>query len=432
MTLPRWLDWRAAVAAAAALRLAAAVVLLAAPQWFPMREYEAVAPADLSTVERILHRPRYAPIAEDETAYDALARSLGRGDGLVPERNWVIAQAGEPTAYGGALYPLFVGLLYKTSGNAFPVVVLLQIALSVAAVYGMWRIGTMVGGDTVGLLAAWGGALHPGLVMAPSLLMTEALSIPCIVAVVLAAAGWATRPTARRAALVGLLIGAAFLLRSPMGVTAIVVAAAAGLVGAKRGRLTASAALRQGTVLAVMAAATLTPWVARNALAYGRFVPSDTKSGVNLWMFNRPPEAPGWPDVSGLNEAQRDAHFRARAAENIVQHPVRFARATLVRMLKYWWPVPRRVSTPLHWIGIGMYAAATLLALAGLVILAGRLPTFGPEWLVVAGVVVAWGLSALTAVGLRHRLTAEPLLMVCAAVGLGAAIAAGTARRHLR
>jgi 4-amino-4-deoxy-L-arabinose transferase-like glycosyltransferase len=430
MTPPRWLDIRAAVATAAALRVGAAVVLLAAPQWFPMRDYEAVAPADLSTAERILHRPRYAPIAEDETAYDALARSLARGDGLALERNWVIAQAGEPTAYGGALYPLFVALLYKTSGDAFPVVVLLQIALSVAAVYGMWRIGTLAGGETTGLLAAWGGALHPGLVMAPSLLMTEALSIPCIVAVVLAAAGWAARPTPRRAALVGLLIGAAFLLRSPLGVTAIVVAAAAGLVGAKRGRLTASAALRQGTVLAVVAAATLTPWVARNASAYGRLLLSDSKSGVNLWVANRPPEAPEWPDVSHLNEAERDAHFRARAAENIVRSPGWFAHATLVRMLRYWWPVPWPVSTPLHWIGIGLYAAGTLLALAGLAVLARRLPAHGPEWLVLAGVVAAWGLSALTAVGLRHRLAAEPLLMVCAALGLGAAIAARTARRY--
>jgi hypothetical protein len=229
---------------------------------------------------------------------------------------------------------------------------------------------------------------------------------------------------------VGLLIAAAFLIRSPLGVTAVVIIAAAALVGWRRSTLAAGTALRHGGLLVLVTAAVLTPWTARNIAAYGRPVFADTKSGVNLWMFNRPPDAPGWPDLSGLNEAERDAHFRALALENIVRHPGWFTRTTLRRIAQYWWPVPRRVGTPLHWLGIGLYMAVTALALVGLVLLGQRLWQWGPEWLIAAGVVTAWGLSALSAVGLRHRLTAEPLLIVCAALGLGSIIAAWTARRE--
>jgi len=415
---------RLALTVGAVLRVLAAVVLLALPQHFPMRDYDAVAPPDLTWGERVLHRPRYAPIAEDETAYDALARSLARGDGLVLERHWVIARAGEPTAYGGALYPMFVAAIYRVTGGLFPPVVALQLILSIAAVYGVGRIGAFVGGRTTEVLAAWGAALHPGLVMAPSLMMTEALSVPGAVAIVLAAKAWLDAPTARRAALCGLLVGAAFLVRSPLGLMALAVNGAALLVRWKRHAGEARSLLQQAGVALAAAAVVLAPWVARNEARYDRFVLSDTKAGVNLWAFNRPPEAPGWPNVDHLNEAERDAHFRALARRNIARYPGWFAATTFSRALRYWWPVPRRAVNAVHWIGVGVYTVATLLAMLGVVLLLRRLRRFGPEWLVAAGVAVTWGLSTITAVGLRHRLTGEPLLMVCAGLALATLLVA--------
>jgi hypothetical protein len=416
------LDWvlnaRLALTVGATLRVLAAVVLLALPQHFPMRDYEVVAPADLTWGERALYRPRYAPIAEDETAYDALGRSIAAGDGFLLGSHWVIARAGEPTAYGGALYPMFVAAVYKVTGGLFPPVVALQLLLSIAAVYGVGRIGAFVGGRPTEALAAWGAALHPGLVMAPSLMMTEALSIPGAVAIVLAAKAWLDAPSVRRAALCGLLIGAAFLVRSPLGLMGLAVSGVALLVRWKRGAGETRSLLQQAAVALVTAAVVLAPWVARNQARYDRFVLSDTKSGVNLWAFNRPPEAPGWPNVDRLNEAERDAHFRQLARRNITRYPGWFTATTLSRALRYWWPVPRRAVNLVHWAGVAVYTLATLLAMLGLILLFRRLRRFGPEWLVVTGVAVSWGLSALTAVGLRHRLTGEPLLMVCAGLAL--------------
>ncbi|MCH8959803.1 MAG: hypothetical protein IH820_00350, partial [Bacteroidetes bacterium] len=63
-----------------------------------------------------------------------VGRAILRGDGFVLQRGWVITQPGQPTAYGGALYPLFVAAIYGATGNAFPAVVAVQILLSVAAV----------------------------------------------------------------------------------------------------------------------------------------------------------------------------------------------------------------------------------------------------------------------------------------------------------
>ncbi len=408
---------RAPIWASSAARLGVAVILLAAPQAFPMRDYyQPTLEPSSSIVQRMLHRPRMFPLAEDELAYDELARSILRGDGYVLQRGWVITQPGEPTAYGGALYPLFIAAIYGATGSAFPAVVMVQILLSVAAVAGIARIGTAVGGDRVGLAAAWLAAAHPGLAMAPSLLMTEALSIPILIGIVWAVIRWREMPAVYRASIAGGLVGLGFLVRSPLGLMGIsAVIAVTWLRAAEHGP---RGALRYIAAAALSAAIVMAPWTARNWVRYDRFVPADTKSGVNLWMYNRPPGAAGWAEIAGMNEGDVDAMYRDRALRNIREHPGWFARATVARGARYWWPVPRNAATLAHWAGVVAYAIITTSALLGMAILVGRLSGPHPAWLVLAPFSVGWGLMAITTTGLRHRLTAEPLMVVGAAVGI--------------
>ncbi len=426
------MDWlanpRTPIWAAAAARFGVAVILFVAPQMFPMRDYyqPALEPSS-SIIQRMLHRPRMFPLAEDELAYDELARSILRGDGYVLQRGWVITQPGEPTAYGGALYPLFIAAIYGATGNAFPAVVVVQILLSVAAVAGIARIGTAVGGDRAGLAAAWLGAVHPGLAMAPSLLMTEALSIPIIIGIVLAVIRWREMPTVYRASVAGGLVGLGFLVRSPLGLMGIsAVIAVTWLRAAEHGP---RGALRHIAAAALSAAIVMAPWTARNWVRYDRFLPADTKSGVNLWMYNRPPGVAGWADITGMNEGEVDAMYRERAWQNLREHPGWFARTTLARGARYWWPVPRNAGTLPHWAGLVAYAVITTSALIGMAILVGRLSGPHPAWLVLAPFSVGWGLMAITATGLRHRLTVEPLMVVGAAVGIVFVISAARKAR---
>lgn len=409
---------------AAAVRTVAAAVLLIEPDAFPMRDYEPVEPAP-SRWQMALHRPRYEPIAEDETAYDALAQSILRGEGYTMPRGWVITRPHEPTAYGGAAYPLFVAIIYGATGQAFPAVVVVQLILSVGAVWALWGIGHAVGGREAARGAGWLGALHPGLAMAPSLLMTEALAIPIVTFMVWLAIRWTDRPGVRGAAGLGALAGVGFLVRSPLGFMCVATLAAAAVVVARgRGR---AAAIRPVLVGAATLVLVITPWAVRNGIQYGAFVPTDTKSGVNLWMYNRPPGSEGWAATDTLNEAQVDRLYRRRALANIAAHPGGFARTTAMRAVRYWWPVPRRIPTLVHGVGVAGYALVTVLGGVGLAVLLRRLPDFGAAWMVVAPVLVGWVLMAITATGLRHRLTAEPLLVVCAVVGWSAA---ATWRKH--
>jgi len=404
---------RAVLWAAVVLRLSVAVLLFAAPQFSPFRDY-GVEDTDAGAIERIWRRPAVIAIAEDELAYDAIARSIASGEGWVSDRNWMLARPGQPTAYGGAVYPLFVGILYLISANGFPLVVLAQLALSIWAVFGLMRIGRTLGGESAGIAVGWLSALHPGLVVVPALLMTEALSIPIVVAIVVLALRLTKSVTVPAALVAGAMIGTGFLVRSPLGLMALgCVVGALAVHGARRAWR--PALVGAGAALAAMVLV-LTPWTVRNFVHYDRFMPADSKSGVNLWMFNLPPGVtPRWDEIGQLGEGEADALYRERALDNIKGNLGWFIGETSSRAVRFWWPVPRRLGTPLHWLGVAAYTALTFAALAGvLALLLRALMGDGGALVVVMPLVIGWGLMAITAVGLRHRLTVEPLLLICA------------------
>ncbi|MFQ6047478.1 MAG: hypothetical protein ACE5PT_14160, partial [Gemmatimonadales bacterium] len=62
------------------------------PADLAFREWESRHEAP-SRFARVWHRPRYLPVAHDEDAYDALARSIRSGRGYQLDRQWIIARA---------------------------------------------------------------------------------------------------------------------------------------------------------------------------------------------------------------------------------------------------------------------------------------------------------------------------------------------------
>jgi 4-amino-4-deoxy-L-arabinose transferase-like glycosyltransferase len=444
LTVQRFLTHPAApIAVATVLRVGAAIALLAAPTAFALRDYGPGLEAS-SSWERIWHRPRYVQLAEDEVAYDALARHIVRGDGFLVDRGWMIAEPGEPTAYGGAAYPLFLSAAYAVSGSGYPVVLLLQIALSVLAVAGCGYLGRQVAGASAGQVAAWTAAVHPGLVLAPSLLLTEALTVPLIIGIVLSATLWLRTRRVSHALLLGVAVGVGGLVRSPLAFIGVTAAAAA-VVAALRGapRLSVRAVLPHVLAVILGAAVVVAPWAARNWVQYRHVVPFDTKSGPGLYQFNHSGQPIGWsaqevaPDppvtpLPGLNEAAAAAHYRKLALRYAGSEPLRFTANSAIRAVRFWWPVPRRVGTPVLWPGVLLYGVFSLLALVGVWLLLRSPGSATARWPLAAALLAGWLLAALSAAGLRHRLTLEPLLVLAASLAAVQIARAWVARTSTR
>ena len=413
------------VLAALAVRLIVLGLTYVAPRALALRDYPDNARTCASLGQLVLRRPECVVLAEDEIGNDALGRSIAAGQGYGLERRWVIAQPGTPTAYGGFLYPAFVGAVYAATHDDTLALLLIQTLIGALAVAGVAVAAFRLGGERAALVAGVLAAVHPGLALDSAWVMSEALAVPLLLAAWLLWARYLERPTAARAALFGAVAAAACLTRSPSFYALGLMI----LLSLPRRGLAWRPLAGQLAVGLLVFAACVAPWAARNQRVFHAFVPLDTKAGAGLWLNNHPAPHP-WREVwdgtldpdpppsplPGLNEAQADRYFRGLTVDYVRRQPLTFAGVSAFRLAlelvpvpRYWgrWPAVRAAAAAL-------YLALTWLALAGLWQVrrqaAGR---------ALIGVAAGWMLMmAFTAVGLRHRLAAEWAFTAAAGVAL--------------
>ncbi len=307
-------------------------------------------------------------------------------------------------------------------------------------------LGRRVGGERVGVIAAGLAAVYPMLWLPDAALMSETTSTLLLVAVGLAAFRLADRPGVGSAALLGALIALGALARGEAIALGILLAAPLLWRGGE-GRMGRRAVL--GSACLVAAVLVLAPWAIRNATTFERPVLLSTNgdsvfAGANCestyfgelvgsWDFR----CFGGP-VTG-DEAQAALQYRDRgftyASEHRGQIPVVVA-ARLGRMLDVYRPwgqggffasqEGRQVR--FHRAGLVMYWLLIPFGVAGVVLLRRR--RRGVELLVLLAPFVLVVLVGAAVYGnTRFRTSAEPSLVILAAVGLEAALAALLARR---
>lgn len=216
------------------------------------------------------------------------ARYLGYGDRIADGLGYV-EFTGHPTAYYPPGYPYFVGLVTWLSrpfvDDATKFVVAAQVLLGTATIVLVAYVARRLGGRTAGLVAAFGYALYPNLVMHSGVLLGETLNIflmMSFLAVIL------RRPlnddtSPRWTALGGVLLGLALLVRPVTAALLPVLVVAWWFAGRDvRGALRKTVALSAGVAIC------LVPWVVRNAVRMYAFIPMSTNTGDNLCIGYQP------------------------------------------------------------------------------------------------------------------------------------------------
>lgn len=192
-----------------------------------------------------------------------------------------------PTALRTPLYPLFLAGTYRLLGADPARAVLLQLLLEVLATVLVIRLGKTLGGRRTGLLAGLLYALNGSTQRYTGVLFAETLLLPVMTAALGCSLAALQRPSPRRAALGGALWGLAILVKPNVQFLALAVG---GLLLANGMRLylrhenrSAGAAVSRfrahsaAVALFIMALGlTLSPWLIRNRMLFGRWVLSTT------------------------------------------------------------------------------------------------------------------------------------------------------------
>jgi 4-amino-4-deoxy-L-arabinose transferase-like glycosyltransferase len=378
---------------------------------------------------------RHYPVMGDALVYHLDARHLADGAGFQRPFEPV------PTAEHPPVFIVLLALVYRLGGTGVLAQKLAMCLLGTVTVVLIALLARRAAGPRAGLLAAALASVYPLLWAADGSLMSETPYGVTIVAVLLAAYGYQSRPTWPRAALVGALIGVAALTRAE----ALWLVPILGIPLAWRGPPGWRPRLASFAAIAGAFALVLAPWTIRNlrtfekpilisSNGYGVLVGANNHrtfytDQIGMWLYGY------YRDRAPGDESQYSVDYRDRGLRYVRDHAGRLPVVVAARVGRVWDVYrtdqqgfmaaaegrhPRAVN-----VGRRVYWAVALLALAGLAVLWRRR---APLLVLLAPVVLVTWSAAIVYGSTRFRFAAEPALVVLAAVALDAALRAHTRR----
>lgn len=387
----------------------------------------------------------------DAGGYRLLGQHLAEGRGYIRPYDFARADVALPTAEFPPGFPALLGLLHAIGLRSVPAQRVGLALLGALAVVGVVLLARRWLPERGALLVGLVAAVHPALFAPESALLAESLFLWLVVAVLLAAVRFRESPTLGRAALVGLVGGAATLVRSEGLVLAgLLVLPLLVTAPPRRFRVAAGAT--------VLATALLLPgaWALRNLSTFDEPVLVSNNLGsvlagancdrtydselLGFWYISEEcfhgfrPEALAEADESVIAGELRDRGL-TYARDNLDALP-KVVAARVLRTFQLYEPeqqgrlatfegrrlLTERITGWLLW--------ATLpIALAGAVHLA-RTRRWLDLWLLAVPVGVVVLVAAATYGNPRFRIAAEVPLLILAGVGVHAGIAAVGQRRR--
>lgn len=331
---------------------------------------------------------------------------------------------GGATAYRVPGYPLFLVFSYALWQNLLPTQIV-QIVIDVLTVFATYHIAKQISVSPASpFLAAAVVALHPLMVVTSLSIRPETLAVFFVTLAILLLL---RTPNSLRAGIV-----AALLLTIAVYLKHVLIAAALIFLLAFAVRSLLVSTLKRAQLAAwlplLMLLLLLAPWVARNYVALGAFVPLTTSSGSNLYGGNNPQADGGYVSsepyvLPHVTEVESDRLFTERAINWIQSNPLAFAKLLPLKIARLFWPLSLGTSRSVEVPGIVSAAilAITLTFYALVLYGAWRLALARHYWalLLLSTIPLTLVLFTLLTFGAaRFLLPAFPVFAVLAAKGV--------------
>ena len=253
---------------------------------------------------------------------------------------------GHPTAFFPVGWPGFLAGLFLFTGPSYAAVEVLNLVLWAVTAGLVYQLGRRLGGRAVGLVAGALVAIAPTITIYAMRGSSEALFIPLLLIVCLLLTGRRETPSLRRAAIAGVLLGVAILVRSTAELLPLALPVWLLLRRPRR------ESWRAALVLAVAAGLVLVPWAVRNQVVMHSFTLS-TNGGYTVWIGANPNATGGfgvhgrhlkWGIDSVAAEVAQDTTLTHQAVSFVVHHPLQWLGLVPAKFgyLMSWGPGPLR------------------------------------------------------------------------------------------
>ena len=369
----------------------------------------------------------------DPRFFHLAANLLADGHGYIAplpflDHGSVIASTEHPP-----LWSALLAVFSAVGARSYEAHELVACAVGAATVVCAGLLGRRVGGPRAGLIAACGAALYPVFVAMDGSLMSEPPYALAVAASLVLAFRMVERPSFRRAALLGLAVGLAALVRGEaLGLLLVLLVPV--LLQVPRGRRLAYAGAAVGVTVVVIA-----PWCLRNSITMDKALLVSTEdgpviAGANCQRTYHGRDTGYWrsdclPPGHDRNAAYRSARLRKAGVTYAGDHLTRLPAVVGVRLLRTFgiWQPRRHVffaeGRVLPGRTFAMVAVWIVLALGAAGAWSMRRRA-GPLAILLAPVVLAVVTTAIAFGYPRFRYAADVSLIVMGAVFVDAALAA--------
>jgi 4-amino-4-deoxy-L-arabinose transferase-like glycosyltransferase len=277
----------------------------------------------------------HAGPSSDSFFYYLGAKSIAVGHGY--------AILGHPTAFFPVGWPAFLAGIFVVTGPSFAVVKIVNLVLWALTTGLVYALGRRLGGRRVGVVAGGLVAVAPTIAMYAMRGASEALFIPLLLGVCLLVLTRDDRsPATRRAALAGLLLGLAVLVRSTALFLPLLLPLWLLLRRPRR------ESWRAALVLGITSCLVLAPWLVRNEVVMHTTALS-TNGGYTIWMGANPKAtggfAPGhhhWAIQSVASETRQNSTLLRESVSFVTHHPLQWLELipAKAKQLMLWNPSP--------------------------------------------------------------------------------------------
>jgi 4-amino-4-deoxy-L-arabinose transferase-like glycosyltransferase len=278
----------------------------------------------------------HAVPTSDSYFYFLGAKSIAAGHGY--------SILGHPTAFFPVGWPGFLAGLFLLTGPSFAAIEALNLVLWSLSGGLVCVLGRRLGGRAVGLVAGILVAVAPTITIYAMRAPSEALFIPLLLIVCLLLTSRRETPSLRRAAVAGVLLGIAILVRSTAELLPLLLPVWLLLRRPRR------ESWRAALVLAVASGLVLVPWAVRNEVVMHSLTLS-TNGGYTIWIGANPDatggfgvrgQHPKWGIDSVASEVAQDTTLTSKAVSFVVHHPAQWLGLVPAKFgyLMSWGPGP--------------------------------------------------------------------------------------------
>lgn len=243
-------------------------------------------------------------------------------------------------AYRPPLYPLFLAVAVKIGAGILGIRIVQALIGALTCIF-IYILSKKIFNEKVAIFSGFISAVYPFFIFYTGFLLTETLFIFLVVMSVLTIVNLSQKDTSSNYGLLaGIVNGFAGLCRPTMELffpfCLIFVLFSKDMLNLKIKKIVYACL---GFILV------LTPWIIRNYVAIGKFVPGTTMGGAVFWEGNNPYSEGGpcryFPEgIWQIEETSRDRIFYRLTVECIKKDPVRFVKLLGKKFLRFWNIVP--------------------------------------------------------------------------------------------